>query len=111
IVMIIGLNLAPVTIKGVAGQPFEMWMALITVLCMGSIAVFTRGLLQRLLLLVGLILAYVIYAMATNGLGLGKPIDFSQISQASWFGIPNFSHPTFDTKAILIIAPVALILV
>ena len=26
IVMIIGLNLAPVTIKGVAGQPFEMWM-------------------------------------------------------------------------------------
>ncbi|WP_319950640.1 solute carrier family 23 protein, partial [Klebsiella pneumoniae] len=55
IVMIIGLNLAPVTIKGVAGQPFEMWMALITVLCMGSIAVFTRGLLQRLLLLVGLI--------------------------------------------------------
>lgn len=39
IVMIIGLNLAPVTIKGVAGQPFEMWMALITVLCMGSIAV------------------------------------------------------------------------
>ena len=85
IVMIIGLNLAPVTIKGVAGQPFEMWMALITVLCMGSIAVFTRGLLQRLLLLVGLILAYVIYAIATNGLGLGKPI--------------------------LIIAPVALILV
>ncbi|HEN9517101.1 TPA: pyrimidine utilization transport protein G, partial [Acinetobacter baumannii] len=111
IVMIIGLNLAPVTIKGVAGQPFEMWMALITVLCMGSIAVFTRGLLQRLLLLVGLILAYVIYAIATNGLGLGKPIDFSQISQASWFGIPSFSHPTFDTKAILIIAPVALILV
>ncbi len=84
---------------------------LITVLCMGSIAVFTRGLLQRLLLLVGLILAYVIYAIATNGLGLGKPIDFSQISQASWFGIPSFSHPTFDTKAILIIAPVALILV
>ena len=53
VVMIIGLNLAPVTIKGVAGQPFEMWMALITVLCMGTIAVFTRGLLQRLLLLVG----------------------------------------------------------
>ena len=90
IVMIIGLNLAPVTIKGVAGQPFEMWMALITVLCMGSIAVFTRGLLQRLLLLIGLILAYAIYAITTNGLGLGKPIDFSQISQAAWFGIPSF---------------------
>ncbi|MCU0188937.1 solute carrier family 23 protein, partial [Citrobacter freundii] len=85
-------------------QPFEMWMALIPVLCMGSIAVFTRGLLQRLLLLVGLILAYAIYAITTNGLGFGKPIDFSQISQVAWFGIPNFSHPTFDTKAMLIIA-------
>ncbi len=56
-------------------------------------------------------MAYAIYAITTNGLGLGKPIDFSQISQAAWFGIPSFSHPTFDTKAILIIAPVALILV
>ncbi len=46
--MIIGLNLAPVTVKGVAGNTFNMWMALVTVLCMGSIAVFTNGLLQRL---------------------------------------------------------------
>ena len=38
IVMIIGLNLALLPLS-VAGQPFEMWMALITVLCMGSIAV------------------------------------------------------------------------
>ena len=34
-----------------------MWMALITVLSMGIIAVFTKGLLQRLLLLVGLLIA------------------------------------------------------
>jgi len=111
VVMIIGLNLAPVTIKGVAGQPFEMWMALITVLSMGVIAVFTKGLLQRLLLLVGLLIAYAIYVIATNVLGFGKPIDFSQIAAAPWFGIPSFSHPTFDLNAILIIAPVALILV
>ncbi|MFT4020873.1 MAG: solute carrier family 23 protein [Acinetobacter sp.] len=111
VVMIIGLNLAPITIKNVAGQPFEMWMSLITVLCMGSIAVFTKGLLQRLLLLIGLILAYVIYAITTNGLGFGKPIDFSQISAAAWFGLPQFSSPSFDSKAMLIIAPVALILV
>ncbi|MCU4568631.1 solute carrier family 23 protein, partial [Acinetobacter radioresistens] len=52
-----------------------------------------------------------IYAIASNGLGYGKPIDFSQISAAPWFGVPSFSHPTFDLNAILIIAPVALILV
>lgn len=111
VVMIIGLNLAPVTIKNVAGQPFEMWMALLTVLCMGSVAVFTKGLVQRLLLLIGLLLSYFIYALLTNGFGLGKAIDFSQIAAAPWFGLPSFSHPTFQTNAMLIIAPVALILV
>ncbi len=111
VVMIIGLNLAPVTVKAVAGHPFDMWMALITVLCMGIIAVFTRGLLQRLLLLIGLLIAYLIYAIATNGLGWGQPIDFSQISAAPWFGLPSLTAPTFQTNAMLIIAPVALILV
>lgn len=111
VVMIIGLNLAPVTVKAVAGHPFDMWMALITVLCMGIIAVFTRGLLQRLLLLIGLLIAYLIYAIATNGLGWGQPIDFSQISAAPWFGLLNLTAPTFQTNAMLIIAPVALILV
>ncbi|WP_288384710.1 solute carrier family 23 protein [uncultured Acinetobacter sp.] len=111
VVMIIGLNLAPVTVKAVAGHPFDMWMALITVLCMGTIAVFTRGLLQRLLLLIGLLMSYLIYAIVTNGLGLGKAIDFGQIATAAWFGLPSFSTPTFQTNAMLIIAPVALILV
>lgn len=111
VVMIIGLNLAPVTVKAVAGHPFDMWMALITVLCMGIIAVFTRGLLQRLLLLIGLLIAYLIYAIATNGLGWGQAIDFSQISAAPWFGLPSLTAPTFQTNAMLIIAPVALILV
>ena len=111
VVMIIGLNLAPVTVKAVAGHPFDMWMALTTVLCMGIIAVFTRGLLQRLLLLIGLLIAYLIYAITTNGLGLGQPIDFSQISAAPWFGLPSLTAPTFQTNAMLIIAPVALILV
>ncbi|WP_130803839.1 solute carrier family 23 protein [Acinetobacter ihumii] len=111
VVMIIGLNLAPMTVKAVAGHPFDMWMALITVLCMGIIAVFTRGLLQRLLLLVGLLMAYVIYAIVSSGLGFGQPINFSQISSAAWFGLPSLTTPTFQTNAMLIIAPVALILV
>ena len=39
VVMIIGLNLAPITVSGVQGKPFDLWMALMTVLCMGMIAV------------------------------------------------------------------------
>ncbi|MDO4223005.1 MAG: solute carrier family 23 protein [Acinetobacter sp.] len=111
VVMIIGLNLAPVTVSAVANKPFELWMTLVTVLSMGLIAVFSRGIVQRLLLLLGLVLSYIIYAIVANGLGLGKPIDFSVIQQSAWFGIPNFSKPTFDVNAMLIIAPVAFILV
>lgn len=111
VVMIIGLNLAPVTVSGVAGKPFELVMSLVTVLCMSGIAVFATGFMKRLLLLLGLVLAYVIYAIATNGMGLGTPIDFSVIGDAKWIGMPNFSSPTFDTQAMLVIAPVALILV
>ncbi|KAF7276627.1 hypothetical protein GWI33_010015, partial [Rhynchophorus ferrugineus] len=90
IVMIIGLNLAPVTIKSVSGSDFDTWMALVTVLCIGSIAVFTRGMVRRLLLLVGLVLAYVIYFILANVMGLGKPIAFDQIANAAWFGLPTF---------------------
>ncbi|MFC6053657.1 pyrimidine utilization transport protein G [Acinetobacter sp. Ac_877] len=111
VVMIIGLNLAPVTIKGVAGNNFNMWMALVTVLCMGSIAVFTKGLLQRLLLLVGLLLAYLTYYIISNVMGYGTPINFAPIQQASWFGLPSFHAPEFSANAMLIIAPIALILV
>lgn len=111
VVMIIGLNLAPVTVSNVAGKPFELWMTLVTVLCMGMIAVFSRGFMQRLLLLLGLVLAYIIYAIVANGFGLGAPIDFGVIGNAAWFGVPNFSAPVFDVNAMLIIAPVAFILV
>ncbi|WP_180060312.1 solute carrier family 23 protein [Acinetobacter sp. YH12135] len=111
VVMIIGLNLAPVTVKAVAGNPFNMWMALVTVLCMGMIAVFTKGLLQRLLLLIGLLISYLIYFVVTNVMGWGTPINFAPIQQAAWFGVPDFHAPVFDVNAMLIIAPIAFILV
>ncbi|MDP9804623.1 pyrimidine utilization transport protein G [Acinetobacter calcoaceticus] len=111
IVMIIGLNLAPVTIKSVSTNNFDMWMAVLTILCISAVAVFTRGMVRRLLLLIGLVSAYFIYFLLTNILGLGKPIDFTTINQAAWFGLPTFHSPVFNANAILLIAPVAIILV
>ena len=111
IVMIIGLNLAPVTIKGVSGNQFDSWVALMTILCISAVAVFSRGMLRRLLLLIGLVLAYMAYFVLTNVLGYGKPIDFTPVAQAAWVGLPNFYHPTFDINAIILIAPVAFILI
>lgn len=111
VVMAIGLNLAPIAVKSVSASSFDSWMAVMTVLCIGLVAVFTRGMVQRLLILIGLILAWALYAALTNGLGLGKPVDFSPVAQAAWFGLPHFTAPTFSGQAVMLIAPVAVILV
>ncbi|MGG7909022.1 pyrimidine utilization transport protein G [Klebsiella aerogenes] len=111
VVMAIGLNLAPIAVHSVSATAFDSWMAMLTVLCIGAVAVFTRGLLQRLLILVGLIIACALYALLANVFGLGKPLDFAPVSQAAWFGVPHFTSPTFDSQAMLLIAPVAIILV
>ncbi|HEY8047949.1 MAG TPA: solute carrier family 23 protein [Ramlibacter sp.] len=111
IVAVIGLNLAGIPIKNMAASNFDSWMQAVTFLCVGLVAVFTRGMVQRLLILVGLVVASVIYAVLANGLGLGKPMDLSGIANAAWLGAPSFNSPVFEGAAILLIAPVAVILV
>ncbi|MGJ7519058.1 solute carrier family 23 protein [Variovorax sp. LT1P1] len=111
VVAVIGLNLANVPIKNMQAGNFDAWMQAVTFLCVGLVAVFARGMAQRLLILLGLILATVVYALLTNGLGLGKPVDLSGIANAAWFGLPAFTAPVFTGSAMLLIAPVAIILV
>ncbi|WP_431126095.1 solute carrier family 23 protein [Variovorax paradoxus] len=111
VVAVIGLNLASVPIKNMAASNFDSWMQAVTFLCVGLVAVFTRGMLQRLLILIGLILATAVYAVLTNLFAMGKPVDLSGIANAAWFGMPTFTAPVFTTNAMLLIAPVAIILV
>jgi uracil-xanthine permease len=111
VVAVIGLNLAGIPIKNMAASNFDSWMQAVTFLCVGLVAVFTRGMVQRLLILIGLILATLVYAALTNGMGLGKPVDLSGIANAAWFGLPTFTAPVFTANAMLLIAPVAIILV
>ena len=111
VVAVIGLNLASVPVKNMAANNFDSWMQVVTFVCVGLVAVLTRGMVQRLLILIGLILASVVYAVLTNGMGLGKPMDFSGIASAAWIGLPHFSSPTFSGAAMLLIVPVAIILV
>ncbi|MBK6337872.1 MAG: pyrimidine utilization transport protein G [Betaproteobacteria bacterium] len=111
VVAVIGLNLAPIAVKGATATSFDAWMALVTILCVGGVAVFTRGMLQRLLILVGLLVAYLIYMLLANGMGLGKPIAFGGVLGAAWFGLPRFAAPVFRADAMMLIAPVAIILV
>ncbi len=111
VVAVIGLNLAHIPVKNMAAGNFDAWMQLVTFVSVALVAVFTRGMVQRLLILVGLALATLIYLLLANGMGLGKPMDFSGIAAAPWLGWPKFVAPVFEAGAMLLIAPVALILV
>jgi len=107
----IGLNLAPVAVKGVSASGFDTLIGLSTVLAVGIIGSRCGGMLRRLPILLGGLVAYVLYLILANGLGFGKAIDFSGIAAASWFGLPNFTAPVFTVSAMTMIAPVAVILV
>ncbi|MBN8558583.1 MAG: NCS2 family nucleobase:cation symporter [Proteobacteria bacterium] len=111
VVAVIGLNLAAIPVKNMAASNFDSWMQLATFVSVALVAVFARGMVQRLLILVGLAIATLIYVLLANGLGLGKPMDFSGIANAAWVGLPRFTAPEFSGNAMLLIAPVALILV
>jgi uracil-xanthine permease len=86
-------------------------MQVLTFVSVALVAVMTRGMLQRLLILVGLIVASLFYAVLTNGLGFGKPMDLSGIANAAWLGLPALRAPEFSANAMLLIVPVVIILV
>jgi uracil-xanthine permease len=111
VVAVIGLNLAPIAVKGIAGSAFDTWIGIATIVLVGLIAVRAPGLARRLPILLGGIGGYLLYAVCTNVLGLGKPIDFSGVAAASWVGVPSFTAPVWNAKAIGLIAPVAIVLV
>lgn len=112
VVAVIGLNLAPIAASGaMGGSTFDALMALMTVLSVGGVAVYTRGVVQRLLILVGLLLACVVYWLCANVMGWGPAMDFAAVRTAAWLGLPQFAAPVFQVQAISVITPVAIILV
>ena len=119
IVAAIGLVLAPIAINSASGigpgsadgTAFARWIALITVVAVGLFAVYAPGLARRIPILLGAIAGYLVYYIAANHMGMGPAIDFSKIGAAAWIGLPKFSSPVFDAKAMVLIAPVAIVLV
>jgi uracil-xanthine permease len=111
VVAVIGLNLAPIAVKGISATPLDTWIGIATIVLVGLIAVRAPGLARRLPILLGGIGGYHVYALCTNVLGLGKPIDFSAVAGASWIGLPSLTAPVWNAQAIGLIAPVAVVLV
>lgn len=110
IVAVIGLNLAPVAVLDASKTPFDTGMALFTLLVLALVAIYAPGPLRRLPILIGGVIGYLFYLLLANGFGLGGPIDLSSVGKAAWIGLPSFSAPSFHANAMVLIAPVAIIL-
>ncbi len=111
IVAAIGLNLAPIAVKGISGTGFASTVGIVTIVAVGVAAVYAPGMLRRIPVLIGGFAGYLFYALGAGMFGMGKPIDFSGVVSAAWFGAPSFTAPVFNADAMALIAPVAIILV
>lgn len=65
---------------------------------------FGKKLLSTIPVLVGAAVGYLLSC------AFGK-VDFSSVEQAAWLGLPQFTFPTFDLGAIILVSPIAFVIV
>jgi uracil-xanthine permease len=99
IVALIGLNLAPV-----AKAQFEAQagIALVTLVSILIIGVAVKNFLSRLSVFLGVVVGYVFAGL------LGK-VNWDGVRAADWVGFPDFTLPTFNGKAIVLIVPAVIL--
>ena len=110
VVMVIGLGLARVAVdmatKGASGQyqtPYFL-VALAALAIAVLAAVFFKGFLGVIPVLIGIIGGYVVALLAGQ-------VDFSAVRTAAPFAVPPFVFPKFELGAILLLAPVSLVVI
>lgn len=104
IVALIGFNLAPVAATNFAAQPLVAAVTMLTILVA---TVAGRGMIARLGVLIGVIVGWA-FATATGNL---SPEATASVSEAAWFGLPDFHAPEFHVNAMLIGLPVIVVLI
>ena len=101
IVALIGFNLAPAAWNWVKEAGLT---ATITIASIILITVLFRGILGRLSILFGVLIGYV--AAVVQG-----EVNFEAVSEAAWFGLPEFHAPAFDPSVLGLFIPVVFVLV
>jgi uracil permease len=99
IIMILGLSLAGV---GVTSASSNWVVALLTFALAIAVNVVSKGLTKILTIIIALVGGYII----SIPFGI---VDFSGVIAAPWFGVPDFSFPKFDLRAVIAIAPAAIV--
>ncbi|GFZ87133.1 uracil-xanthine permease family protein [Nesterenkonia alkaliphila] len=101
IVALIGLNLAPAAWNNVNAAPAT---ATVTIVAMLVAGVLFRGMLGRLSILVGVVIGYAFAAVRGE-------VEYSEIGEAGWVGLPEFTAPSFHLGVVALFIPVVLVLV
>lgn len=114
VIVVIGLGLSATAVKMAffnggydSGAPFSYEGFAVAVLTLVVAIVFStcfRGFWSTIPVLVGVIVGYA----ASCALGM---VDFTPVAEAAWLGLPTVTAPTFDLGAIILIAPVAVVII
>jgi putative pyrimidine permease RutG len=116
VVALIGLNLASsavtnainanLTVSSAADLPYLV-VAAMTFLTAALIPLHVKGFLRLLPILSGVVAGYLLAAI----LGVLEPGSVAHIRDAAWIGLPPFQAPAFSLHALLVIAPMFIVLV
>lgn len=107
VIIIIGLGLAPVAVDMAVGknmqieQNLAILVSMVTLVTTVIVAVFAKGLMKLIPIMFGILVGYLL------SLYLGL-VDFTKVSEASWFSIPTLTTPQFNLEAILYLLPIAI---
>ena len=115
IIIAIGLGLAPSAISNCT----QNWtLALIALGLVIVVNIFGKGMIKIIPILIGIIGSYLVAVIVGNGFGVEAfAVDFSQVKQAAWIGLPiEWSSTVFGgvsdksnaISAIIAIAPIAI---
>jgi uracil permease len=78
-----------------------LWVAIPALITTIAVATMAHGLLKLLPVISGLVVGYLIALV----MGI---VDFTMVSDAAWFAMPNFVTPEWNWEAVLFILPVAI---
>jgi uracil-xanthine permease len=116
VVAIIGLNLSSSAVSNFLNADFRLTnsaeavrlaIAVATFTVAASVSIYLRGFIRLLPILTGVAVGYAL----SLALGVIDPEQLAAIGAAPWVGLPPFTTPAFSWQAVLVIAPVFVVLV
>ena len=132
VVMLIGLNLAG-PVANDAYWKNDQWLALVTLTATILLLVFLRGFLRRIAILLAVVVGWALaalmdaldlgHAQITTADGAVVTVDriawqtttpggkVLTLGDADWFGLPDFTSPSFSFTALLLFLPVVIVLI